>query len=54
MSGLGTDDLAQNARNLPHKSFVPVKRWQKTAALGAVFGTLSTRLTRAPGRFNLF
>jgi hypothetical protein len=22
---------------------VPVKRWQKTAALGAVFGTLSTR-----------
>ena len=32
----------------------PVKRWQKTALLGAAFGTLSTTLQPTPGRFNLF
>lgn len=28
-------------------------RWQKTTPLGAVFGTLSTKATHTPGRFNL-
>lgn len=35
------------------KVCVPMKRWQKTTPLGAVFGTLSTKATHTPGRFNL-
>ena len=40
-------------RRLTIKVCVPVKRWQKMTPLEAVFGPLSIKATRVPGRFNL-
>jgi hypothetical protein len=42
--GLAFPNKETSVRREKFVTLVPVKRWQKTATLGAVFGTLSTAL----------